>query len=287
MSEYEGPSDRFDQCDAHSEGGERCCMEAGHVNPDHSFERTPEDRIHEFFGLTYANYLVVNRSLLQSMPDEWQDKFIVMLVELFEEMGWAQMLQESISVRILKREPERKPDRVTCESCDGSGEGPDVEDNEDATCIECDGDGEVETEGDEFETPEEVGIVTDPIAHYQRGRTRVPMASTPLEEVQNGYYAMVGEWMRANHIDEFRKLYGPEYEDGEKVGVVRNVPPHVLPPVLEETPHGYWDAEIVTVCEASDNALYMVDVALGPFEESDHITVQLHADQIKKAPRAS
>jgi hypothetical protein len=136
-------------------------MEAGHINPDHSFERTPEDRIHEFFGLTYANYLVVNRSPLQSMPDEWQDKFVTLLEELTAEMGWAQILHEAIDVRILKREPERKPDEVklTCESCGGSGEDLDAEDDEDATCFECDGDGEVETEGDGFETPEEVGII--------------------------------------------------------------------------------------------------------------------------------
>lgn len=37
------------------------------------------DGIHEWFGLSYANFLVMPRSLLQSMPDEWQEEFAEML----------------------------------------------------------------------------------------------------------------------------------------------------------------------------------------------------------------
>ena len=39
------------------------------------------ERIHLMFGLSYANYLVLPRSLLQSMPDEWQDRFVDCLDE--------------------------------------------------------------------------------------------------------------------------------------------------------------------------------------------------------------
>ena len=38
--------------------------------------------IHEYFGLTYASYLVLPRTLLQSMPDGWQERFVAMLEEM-------------------------------------------------------------------------------------------------------------------------------------------------------------------------------------------------------------
>lgn len=40
------------------------------------------EEVHGWFGLTYANYLVLNRSLLQSMPGEWQHRFVTCLEEL-------------------------------------------------------------------------------------------------------------------------------------------------------------------------------------------------------------
>jgi hypothetical protein len=40
--------------------------------------------IHRHFGLSYANYLVVPRTLLQSMPDVWQAKFVALLDQLDE-----------------------------------------------------------------------------------------------------------------------------------------------------------------------------------------------------------
>lgn len=38
--------------------------------------------IHSWFGLTYANYLVLHRTVLQSMPGEWQDRFVALLDDL-------------------------------------------------------------------------------------------------------------------------------------------------------------------------------------------------------------
>lgn len=40
------------------------------------------ETIHGWFGLTYANYLCLPRTLLQSMPDEWQTRFVRCLMEL-------------------------------------------------------------------------------------------------------------------------------------------------------------------------------------------------------------
>ena len=42
------------------------------------------ESIHCWFGLSYANYLVLPRSLLQSMPQEWQSKFVDMIDEISE-----------------------------------------------------------------------------------------------------------------------------------------------------------------------------------------------------------
>lgn len=38
--------------------------------------------ISTWFSLTRANYLVIQRALLESMPDEWQFKFVEMLNEM-------------------------------------------------------------------------------------------------------------------------------------------------------------------------------------------------------------
>jgi hypothetical protein len=44
--------------------------------------------IHHWFELTYAQYLTIPRSILQSMPDEWQSKFVALLEELDETIDW-------------------------------------------------------------------------------------------------------------------------------------------------------------------------------------------------------
>jgi hypothetical protein len=46
-----------------------------------------EGAVHLWFGLTYANYAVLHRTLLQSMPLEWQDRFVACLRELDESFG--------------------------------------------------------------------------------------------------------------------------------------------------------------------------------------------------------
>lgn len=42
------------------------------------------EAIHLWFGLSYASYLTIPRSILQSMPDEWQKKFVLLLDEMDE-----------------------------------------------------------------------------------------------------------------------------------------------------------------------------------------------------------
>jgi hypothetical protein len=45
------------------------------------------EAIHTWFSLTYANYLCLPRSVLQSMPDEWQKNFVELLEEMDESYG--------------------------------------------------------------------------------------------------------------------------------------------------------------------------------------------------------
>ena len=56
--------------------------------------------IHQWFELTYANYLAIPRSVLQSMPDEWQRKFVLLLDELDETIDWRRD-----GLEILRRDP--------------------------------------------------------------------------------------------------------------------------------------------------------------------------------------
>lgn len=47
---------------------------------NHHVSTNPTDGpIHDYFELTYADHLVKNRTLLQSMPTEWQKQFVALL----------------------------------------------------------------------------------------------------------------------------------------------------------------------------------------------------------------
>ena len=46
------------------------------------------DAIHHWFDLSYAQYLTIPRSALQSMPNEWQSEFVALLEELDETIDW-------------------------------------------------------------------------------------------------------------------------------------------------------------------------------------------------------
>lgn len=39
------------------------------------------EAVHGWFGLSYANFAVLPRTLLQSMPEEWQRKFVALMDE--------------------------------------------------------------------------------------------------------------------------------------------------------------------------------------------------------------
>lgn len=47
-----------------------------------------DEPIHGWFELSYAQYLTIPRSILQSMPTEWQRKFVSLLNELDNTFDW-------------------------------------------------------------------------------------------------------------------------------------------------------------------------------------------------------
>jgi hypothetical protein len=44
--------------------------------------------IHGLFGLSYAQWLILPRVVLQEMPQEWQARFVGLLDELYERFNW-------------------------------------------------------------------------------------------------------------------------------------------------------------------------------------------------------
>lgn len=95
------------------------------------------DHIHVWFELTYANYLVLPRSILQSMPGDWQKRFVACLTELQE---------------AARDVPQAEQYRVHVTDARGR-------------------------------------FVSDPVPHYNRGRTRVPLRTLPpsgREELTDG-----------------------------------------------------------------------------------------------------
>lgn len=52
------------------------------------FAANNDEPIHLWFELSYAHYLTIPRSVLQSMPTDWQKRFVQCLEELDELMDW-------------------------------------------------------------------------------------------------------------------------------------------------------------------------------------------------------
>ena len=47
-----------------------------------------DDPIHEWFGLSYSNFLTIPRLVLESMPFEWQEKMVELLEKMDNTFDW-------------------------------------------------------------------------------------------------------------------------------------------------------------------------------------------------------
>jgi len=69
-----------------SSGTGRATASSGEPTP--ALVQASDGAVHEWFELTYAQYLTVPRSVLQSMPHEWQERFVRCLCELDDAIDW-------------------------------------------------------------------------------------------------------------------------------------------------------------------------------------------------------
>lgn len=60
------------------------------------------NQIHAWFGLTYANYLVLPRTIMQAMPGEWQNRFVELMDELKKTFDYTESNQD-YEVRLRKQ----------------------------------------------------------------------------------------------------------------------------------------------------------------------------------------
>lgn len=118
------------------------------------------DAVHNYFGLSYSNYLVLHRSLLQSMPCEWQARFVKCLEELNEAFAY---VEQPSCYEVVAAE-EKEYDELTPAERKALG----VKMSRHATPIFWD------NEGNEHQGWERALVPTlETIPHYNRGRTRI------------------------------------------------------------------------------------------------------------------
>lgn len=151
------------------------------------------DAIHTHFGLSYATHLVMPRTILQSMPDWWQRDF-VHLLRLYDHAcsGLPENMQD-VNYRVQTGE-WREPWQVDDDTLKRLGWSYGDEDDTDATADpqdEEDPDEPLRTviydpEGNEHSIDTDCVFVPnreDPIPHYWRGRTRLPLAPITRTDV--------------------------------------------------------------------------------------------------------
>ncbi len=155
------------------------------TSPDPVLEHT--DDVHTWFGLTYANYLVLPRTLLQSMPLAWQARFVALLRELgraFEHVPQAEAYEVIAG-------GEHIPGEMTAAELAAAGitldEGPcegdhDHDENEGANCWPSRSYYHSTRDGRELGEHERVIVpAPDPVPHYNRGRSYVaPRLGEPV-----------------------------------------------------------------------------------------------------------
>ncbi|MFJ5644097.1 hypothetical protein [Streptomyces sp. NPDC093223] len=154
---------------------------------------TETDAIHRQFGLTYANYLVMPRTLLQSMDDAWQTEFVALLRRFNEAFAHVPQAKgykvEAATEHEVSELDEQQRAQLGITEDWYRGETP-PEGLTDAGLLEWEAEHEdpegpvYYRDGQEIDGGELVMLpAVDPVPHYQRGRTyiepKIPTTSTP------------------------------------------------------------------------------------------------------------
>lgn len=120
--------------------------------------------IHDFFGLSYSTHLVLPRVLLQSMPEEWQARF----VKLMEEYYSATREVEQPEHYIVKAATQHEAWEVAGEQL-----------GEYTITFDSDSDGYWDEEGNALYGWQRVLVpAEDPLPSYSRGRTQIPLVES-------------------------------------------------------------------------------------------------------------
>lgn len=123
--------------------------------------------IHTFFGLSYSSYQVLPRTLMQSMPVDWQQRMVTCLNELrdaFEHIEHPDTYKVTAAVECTYSDLNATD---MAELGITQPDAPDGE-NDEPEDVFYDKDGTEHQAGETLLTPRLGG---DPIPHYNRGRT--------------------------------------------------------------------------------------------------------------------
>ena len=160
-----------------------------HHTPTKPSSHDTHGPIHEWFSLTYCNYQVLPRTLMQSMPIEWQERMVACLNEMqdaFQHVPQAEVYDVHAATEHIVNEmtdAELKQAGIEADWYNGA-----VFPNDVATQEEFDewrakhktDAPRYYRDGQELDPGERVLIPAgDPVPHYNRGRTYIePYAGT-------------------------------------------------------------------------------------------------------------
>ncbi|MFF9118328.1 hypothetical protein ACF09Y_22460 [Streptomyces massasporeus] len=144
--------------------------------------------IHEWFSLSYCNYQVLHRTLMQSMPIDWQERMVACL----EELAAAYQHVEQPECFDVKAATEHIVNEMGHDLLEEAGIEADWYDEpvpEDLGPFdlaewraehEKDAPTYYDRDGNELDPHQRVLLpATDPVPHYNRGRTYIAPAAAP------------------------------------------------------------------------------------------------------------
>lgn len=134
--------------------------------------------IHTWFELSYSNYLVLPRSLMQSMPVEWQQRMVACVEELrraYEHLDHPDAYEVTASVE-CEYSDLSAADMKALGITQADEPADEHDDTWESRYYDRDGN---EHQGWERVLAPRVG--GDPVPHYDRGRTFVEPASLPAQ----------------------------------------------------------------------------------------------------------
>lgn len=139
--------------------------------------------VHTWFSLTYSNYLVLPRTLMQSMPLEWQERLTGCLDEMrtaFEHIEQAEgyVVHAATTCEVGELDDEELAERGITEDWYGGRTPPEGLDGDDLLewQAEHETDGPVYhgADGTEVDPGQQVFLhIPDPVPPYNRGRTYI------------------------------------------------------------------------------------------------------------------